>query len=62
MGRLLNIKTLAGFDFSFQPSLDRNRILTLAGLDFISRHEVCTSSASQAAAKRTWPSRWQSRR
>lgn len=40
MGRLLNIKTLAGFDFSFQPSLDRNRILTLAGLDFIARHEV----------------------
>src|SRR3954471_14064626 len=31
MGRLLSIKTLAGFDFSFQPSLDRNRILTLAG-------------------------------
>jgi DNA replication protein DnaC len=40
MGRLLNIKTLAGFDFSFQPSLDRNRILALAGLDFIDRHEV----------------------
>jgi DNA replication protein DnaC len=40
MGRLLNIKTLAGFDFSFQPSLDRNRILTLASLDFIDRHEV----------------------
>ncbi|WP_342452536.1 ATP-binding protein [Pararoseomonas baculiformis] len=40
MGRLLNVKTLAGFDFSFQPSLDRNRILTLAGLDFINRHEV----------------------
>ena len=40
MGRLLTIKTLTGFDFSFQPSLDRNRILTLAGLDFISRHEV----------------------
>ena len=40
MGRLLNIKTLAGFDFSFQPSLDRNRILTLAGLDFVDRHEV----------------------
>jgi DNA replication protein DnaC len=40
MGRLLNVKTLAGFDFSFQPSLDRNRTLTLAGLDFIDRHEV----------------------
>lgn len=40
MGRLTTIKTLAGFDFAFQPSLDRNRILTLAGLDFIDRHEV----------------------
>ena len=40
MARLPIVKTLAGFDFSFQPSLDRNRILTLAGLDFIDRHEV----------------------
>jgi DNA replication protein DnaC len=40
MGRLLTIKTLTGFDFSFQPSLDRNRILTLAQLEFIDRHEV----------------------
>jgi DNA replication protein DnaC len=40
MGRLLTIKTLTGFDFSFQPSLDRNRILALAELDFIDRHEV----------------------
>ena len=40
MGRLTTVKTLAGFDFAFQPSLDRNRILTLAGLDFIGRHEV----------------------
>lgn len=40
MARLSTIKTLAGFDFAFQPSLDRNRILTLAQLDFIDRHEV----------------------
>jgi DNA replication protein DnaC len=40
MGRLLNVKTLAGFDFAFQPSLDKNRILALAQLDFIDRHEV----------------------
>jgi len=40
MGRLLNVKTLTGFDFTFQPSLDRNRILALAELDFIDRHEV----------------------
>jgi DNA replication protein DnaC len=40
MARLSSVKTLAGFDFSFQPSLDRNRILALAQLDFIRRHEV----------------------
>jgi hypothetical protein len=40
MARLPIIKTLEGFDFSFQPSLDRNRIMALAGLDFISRAEV----------------------
>jgi DNA replication protein DnaC len=40
MARLANIKTLSGFDFSFQPSLDRNRVLALAQLDFIDRHEV----------------------
>ncbi len=40
MGRLATIKTLSGFDFSFQPSLDRDRIHTLAQLGFIARSEV----------------------
>jgi DNA replication protein DnaC len=40
MARLGAVKTLSSFDFSFQPSLDRNRILALAGLDFTGRHEV----------------------
>jgi DNA replication protein DnaC len=38
--RLSTIKTLDTFDFSFQPSLDRNRVLTLAQLGFIERREV----------------------
>ena len=38
--RLTRIKTLESFDFSFQPSLERNRILALAQLDFINRGEV----------------------
>ena len=38
--RLTRIKTLEGFDFSFQPSLDRNRILALSELDFIERGDV----------------------
>ncbi len=38
--KLLPIKTLEGFDFSFQPSLDRERIAALAQLGFIRRAEV----------------------
>ncbi|MFC1629567.1 IS21-like element helper ATPase IstB [Gemmatimonadota bacterium] len=38
--RLTRVKTLESFDFSFQPSLDRNQILTLAQLGFIERNEV----------------------
>ena len=38
--RLTAIKTLSGFDFTFQPSLDRNRVLALAELDFVVRKEV----------------------
>ena len=38
--RLTRIKTLQGFDFSFQPSLDKERIEALAQLDFIDRGEV----------------------
>lgn len=38
--RLTPPKTLEGFDFAFQPSLDRNRILALAELRFIKRCEV----------------------
>jgi len=40
MAKLAAIKTLAGFDFAFQPSLDKNRILALAGLQFIDRAEA----------------------
>ena len=40
MARLATIKTLAGFDFSFQPSLDRERVLALAELQFVDRREV----------------------
>lgn len=40
MARLSAIKSLAGFDFSFQPSLDRNRIMALTELQFIERAEV----------------------
>ena len=38
--RLTQVKTLQQYDFSFQPSVDRNQILTLAQLGFIDRKEV----------------------
>jgi len=38
--RLGSVKTLSSFDFTFQPSLDRNRILALAELEFIARKEI----------------------
>jgi len=38
--RLMPVKTLESFDFSFQPSLDRHRITALAQLEFINRAEV----------------------
>ena len=38
--RLTQLKTLEQYDFSFQPSVDRNQILTLAQLGFIERKEV----------------------
>ena len=40
LARLTTVKSLAGFDFAFQPSLDKKRILALAQLDFIPRNEV----------------------
>ena len=38
--RLTRLKTLHDYDFTFQPSLERERILALAQLDFIERKEV----------------------
>lgn len=39
MAKLSAIKTLSGFDFAFQPSLDKNRVMALAQLQFIDRAE-----------------------
>jgi DNA replication protein DnaC len=37
--RLTTIKTLSGYDFSFQPTLDRSRVLALAQLEFVERRQ-----------------------
>jgi DNA replication protein DnaC len=49
--RLGSLKTLDGFDFSFQPSLDRNRILALAELAFIARKEIVHLLGRQEPAR-----------
>jgi DNA replication protein DnaC len=51
MARLASVKTLSGFDFSFQASLDRHRIAAWAGLDFIDRHEVVHFIGQSGAGK-----------
>jgi DNA replication protein DnaC len=40
MARLSAVETLAGFDFAFQPSLDKSRVMALAELQFINRAEA----------------------
>ena len=55
MGRLGTIKTLAGFDFSFQPSLDRDRILTLPSSASSSAARPFTSSGLRARARAISP-------
>lgn len=37
--RLTTVKSLSGYDFSFQPGLDRQRVMALAELDFIERKQ-----------------------
>ena len=59
--RLTRMKTLDGFDFSFQPSLDRNRILSLPELPSSTAPPWFICSDRQGPASRTWPSRWASR-
>lgn len=38
--RLMPVKTIESFDFSFQPSIDRQRVLALAELQFVRRAET----------------------
>jgi len=38
--RLTRLKAISDYDFAFQPSLDRERIMALSGLDFIERKET----------------------
>jgi DNA replication protein DnaC len=55
MARLTAVKTLAGFDFSFQPSLDRNRVPRPARVHRPQRGASCSRPARH---RHTW--RWRS--
>lgn len=52
--RLMPIKTLDGFDFSFQPSLDRGHILTLAQLH-APRSFTCVAPGNRKVSSRDGP-------
>ena len=36
---LTTVKSLSGYDFSFQPGLDRHRVMALTELEFIERRQ-----------------------
>ena len=55
--RLGSLKTLDGFDFTFQPSLDRNRILALAGSPYRPQG-VVHLLGRQEPARPTATARW----
>ena len=61
--RLTTVKSLAGFDFAFQPSLDKKRILALiiTQLDFIGRNEVIHFLGPPGTGKLIWLQRSPSR-
>jgi hypothetical protein len=52
--RLPAVKTLADFDFAFQPSLKREQIESLHELGFVERKENWSSSGRRASARATW--------
>lgn len=58
--RLPVVKTLADFDFSFQPSIKREQIDSLHELGFLERKENVIFFGPPGVGKHTWPSAWPS--
>lgn len=54
--RLPAVKTLAAFDFSFQPSVKREQLDSLHSLGFLERKENVVFLGHPASARRTWRS------
>ena len=53
--RLPAVKTLADFDFSFQPSIKREQIESLHELGFVERKENVVLLGRPVSARRIWP-------
>ena len=52
-------KTLEGFDFSFNPGINRQQILALASGDYIrQKRNVLICGPAGGGASRIWPRRW----
>lgn len=49
--RFPDLKTLTDFDWEFQPTLDKTRVLTLARLDFIDRQENALFAGNSGTGK-----------
>ena len=60
--RLPAVKRLADFDFTFQPSLRRERIDSLHELDFLRRKENAVFVGPPGWGRPTWRSAWRSGR
>ena len=56
LARFPFVKGLDTFDFSYQPSLDKKQIQTLAAATSSSTARTSSSSARPASARPTWPS------
>ena len=59
--RLPAVKTLAEFDFTFQPSIKREQIESLHELGFLDRAENVILLGPPGVGKRIWRSAWRSR-
>ena len=59
--RLPAVKTLAQFDFTFQPSIKREQIESLHELGFLDRAENVILLGRLEWARRIWRSVWRSR-
>jgi DNA replication protein DnaC len=55
-------RTLEGFDFAAQPSLDAKQVRDLAACRWVANGDALLIQGPPAWARRTWPSPWGARR